>query len=76
MSTEKDIEAIIMNTRIFHGMSDTEGMIGFITDLRALDPGDNFTDEDQEIFQLLDPDTSLGAFVLNADRESRTHEDL
>lgn len=69
MSIEEDIEAIIRDTQIFHAMSDTDGMIGFIAALRKLDPGTVFLDEHEKLFELLDPETSLGAFALSAQRE-------
>lgn len=74
MSIEKDVEAIIRDTMIFHALSDTEGMIGFILALREIDPGTVFLDEDEKLFELLDPDTSIGAFALSAERELRAEK--
>lgn len=69
MSTEEDIEAIIMDSRIFHAMNEMEGMIGFIATLRDIDPGTVFLeDEDMDLFEFLE-NTSAGAFASAAMRE-------
>jgi hypothetical protein len=73
MNNVDNAEAIIRETRLFHATNDMEGMIGFVAALHALDSGIESPDDEEVISDVLDPETPVGAFALQADREFWQH---